>query len=267
MMQDGKALQAGTSHFLGQNFAKSANIQFLNKDNQLEHAWTTSWGVSTRLIGGLIMTHSDDDGLVIPPRIAPIHIVILPIYKNDTDEQTVLKYCTNLQQALNAHLFHGLNIITHIDNKDIPGGEKKWGWVKKGVPLRLEIGMRDIEQNHISVFRRDNGEKHSYTQEEFIEQAIVLLNEIQHNLYKRALDYQQKNSVEVDDFEQFKAAFTENKSQFVTCYSSNEIAIEEYIKPLQVTARVIPVAQNNQSGKCIFTGNKVNTKIIFAKSY
>jgi prolyl-tRNA synthetase len=269
MMQDGKALQAGTSHFLGQNFSKSSNIQFLSKENQLEHAWTTSWGVSTRLIGGLIMTHSDDDGLVLPPRSASIHVVILPIYKNESDRSVVLDYCGKLQQSLNKQILHGLNISTHIDDKEISGGEKKWGWIKKGVPLRLEIGMRDIEKNSFYVSRRDHAshEKHHFTLEDFINQVVTLLNDIQQNLFNRALAYQAKNSREVDSFEQFKAAFAGNKSGFVTCYASNETTIEEYIKPLQVTARCIPLEQNTQSGKCIFTGKTVDKKIIFAKSY
>lgn len=270
MMQDGKALQAGTSHFLGQNFAKSSNIQFLNKDNQFEYAWTTSWGVSTRLIGGLIMTHSDDDGLVLPPRIAPIQIIILPIYKNSDDRSKVLAYCTKLQQLLNEQIFHGQNISAYIDDKDIPGGEKKWGWIKKGVPLKLEIGMRDIENNKFFVTRRDHTshEKYSFTLEEFINQAIGLLNDIQQNLFHRALNYQTKNSQEVDNLEQFKEAFSGDKSGFVTCYASNEMIIEEFIKPLQVTARCIQIGQDaNKHGKCIFTGKSVNRKMIFAKSY
>jgi len=269
MMQDGKALQAGTSHFLGQNFAKASNIQFLTKENQLEHAWTTSWGVTTRLIGGIIMTHSDDDGLVLPPRIAPIHIVILPIYKNDADKVSVLEYCTKLQQSLSGQMFHGLNLLVHIDDKDIPGGEKKWGWIKKGVPLKLEIGMRDIEKNSFFVTRRDqaHNEKQSFTLEEFVKQAVSLLNNIQQNLFNRALDYQVKNSQDVDDLIGFKAAFSENKTGFVTCYACNDITIEEYIKPLQVTARCMPLTQGNQTGTCIFTGKTGSQKIIFAKSY
>lgn len=268
MMQDGKALQAGTSHFLGQNFAKASNIQFLNKENQQEYAWTTSWGVSTRLIGGLIMTHSDDDGLVLPPRIAPIHIVILPIYKNDTDKINVLEYCNKLKKSLECQAFHGVNIIVRLDDRDIPGGEKKWGWVKKGVPLRLEIGARDIANNNFFITRRDaSSDKQSFTLEDFILKAIPLLDDIQQSLFNRALDFQTKNSQEVDNLTQFKAAFAGARSGFVTCYASNEIEVEKYIKPLQVTARCIPMKQTNQSGTCIFTGKIVNQKIIFAKSY
>lgn len=266
MMQDYKALQAGTSHFLGQNFAKASNIQFLNKENQLEHAWTTSWGVSTRLIGGLIMTHSDDDGLVLPPRIAPIQIVISPIYKNDIDKSTVLEYCNKLQTSLNTQMFHGQTISVQIDDKDIPGGEKKWNWVKKGVPIRLEVGMRDIEKNSIFVARRDQSGHESMSTDEFISQATAILNNIQQNLFNRALQYQKSNSHNVDNFEQFKQIFASNGG-FVTCYASDEAAIEEYIKPLQVTARCIPLDQAVESGTCIFTGKTVNTKMIFAKSY
>jgi prolyl-tRNA synthetase len=269
MMQDGKALQAATSHFLGQNFAKASNIQFLNKENNLEHAWTTSWGMSTRIIGGLIMTHSDDDGLVLPPRIASIHVVILPIYKNDTDRTNVLEYCNKLKLSLATQTFHGLNIIAHIDDKDIPGGEKKWSWTKKGVPLKIEIGMRDIEKNSFFVTRRDmaSSDKQSFTSEEFCAQATSLLNDIQQNLFKRAADFQAANSQEVENLDQFKSVFTKDKTGFVTCYASNEIAIEEYIKPLQVTARCIPLNQENKGGICIFTGKPVKQKIIFAKSY
>lgn len=268
MMQDGKALQAGTSHFLGQNFAHASNIQFLNKNNQLEYAWTTSWGVSTRLIGGLIMTHSDDDGLVLPPRIASIHIVILPIYKNDDDKNTVLEFCNKLKQNLTSKVFYNQPLSVHIDDKDIPGGEKKWNWVKKGVPLKLEIGMRDIEKNSVFMSRRDHPsmEKESINIDDFANSAVHILDSIQQNLFNKARQHQIENSRTANNFDEFKLIF-EKHSGFVECYASNENEIEEYIKPLQVTARCIRLDQEQKLGTCIFTGKSVNKKIIFAKSY
>lgn len=276
MMQDRKALQAGTSHFLGQNFAKASNIQFLNKNGQLEEAWTTSWGVSTRLIGGLIMTHSDDNGLVIPPRIAPQHIVILPIYKNDTDKQTVLDYCQHLQQQLNEQNFYGQPIRVHIDRRDMRGGEKNWHWIKKGAPIRLEVGPRDVAQNCVFMGRRDRApsEKQSFHQDEFIAQASSLLNDIQQNLLNRAKQYSAEHTRIIHNLEDFQAFFTPNNSDkpeihggFVSCYAIDDPIIEEYLKPLKVSARCIPLEQEDSMGKCIFTGKQTAKRIIFAKAY
>lgn len=276
MMQDRKALQAGTSHFLGQNFAKASNIQFLDQDGQQQHAWTTSWGTSTRMIGGLIMTHSDDDGLVLPPRVAPQHIVILPIYRNDQEKTEVLAYCQDLQQQLQQQRYHYDDIIAHIDDRDLRGGEKAWQWVKKGIPLRIEVGPRDMANNAVFMARRDQNpkDKHSLSRTEFIESAVSILDDIQANLLTRAKAHLAGHTVEVNDLEAFKTFFTPkdtNKPEihggFASCYAIDDPEIERYTKPLKVTARCMPFEQNHPAGKCIFTGQATDKKIIFAKAY
>ncbi len=276
MMQDRKALQAGTSHFLGQNFAKAANIQFSDQDGQLKHVWTTSWGVSTRLIGGLIMTHSDDNGLVLPPRIAPQQIVILPIYRKEEDKQAVLDYCQQLRQALTEKTFHGQKLRVHLDTRDMNGGEKNWQWIKKGVPIRLEIGPRDVAKDSVFMGRRDlaPSEKRSLTSQEFILQVTEILEAIQQNLLQRAKNYRDQHTREIDNLDDFKAFFTPENQQkpeihagFAICYAIDSPVLEEYIKPLKVTARCIPLEQSAGTGQCIFTGKPTDKKIIFAKAY
>lgn len=276
MMQDRKALQAGTSHFLGQNFAQASGIQFTNQEGALEHVWTTSWGASTRLIGGLIMTHSDDNGLVLPPRIAPHQIVILPIYRNDDDKQQVLLYCEQLQAELRQQAFHGQQLRVHIDNRDMRGGDKNWQWIKKGVPLRIEIGPRDVTQGHVVISRRDHAinAKQTIEKAEFTANAATMLTDIQTHLLARAKQYRDANTQEFDNYEAFKAYFTPQSAAkpefhggFAICYALDDIIIEEYIKPLKVTARCIPLEQTGETGRCIFTGQPTNKKIIFAKAY
>jgi prolyl-tRNA synthetase len=274
MMQDGKALQAGTSHFLGQNFAKASKIEFLNKDGVLENAWTTSWGVSTRLIGGLIMTHSDDNGLIAPPRIAPMHIVIIPIFRNDEEFDLVIKHCNQLADQLKSQLYHGSKLRITIDKRDMRGGDKSWQWIKKGVPLRVEVGPRDIEKQSVVLLRRDQEvkQKHIMSNDELASKVISILDEIQANIYQKALEFKNSHLVELSSFEKFKAYFADSSDSkvggFVSCYAADDARIEEFIKPLKVTARVIPLNQpKDQSGICIFTGDTVKQKIIFAKSY
>jgi prolyl-tRNA synthetase len=272
MMQDCKALQAGTSHFLGQNFAQAAHIQFLDKDGSQKHAWTTSWGVSTRLIGGLIMTHSDDNGFIAPPRVAPKHIVILPIYRNLEDRDIVIDYCNNLVKQLSTIKYHGDDIRIHIDDRDLRGGEKTWQWIKKGVPLRIEVGMRDIQQGTLCVSRRDMEVKaKEFIQvEEFISSVVNLLNSIQDNLFNKAKCFMEERIIEVDTLAEFNNFFADELNQnkgFVSCYAVDDAVIEEFIKPFKVTARCIPLNQHNEPGKCIFTGRAVKQKLIFAKAY
>jgi prolyl-tRNA synthetase len=272
MMQDCKALQAGTSHFLGQNFAKSSGIQFLDKDEQLKFAWTTSWGVSTRLIGGLIMTHSDDDGLIAPPRVAPEQIVILPIYRNDADKETVFNYCNNLKTQLEQQLFYSKELRVHIDKRDIRGGERTWQWIKKGVPLRIEVGMKDIENNSLAVARRDSSPKvkQFLNMDMFVSQAVNILKEIQDNLFNKAKEFRDTHIHEVNSLNEFNAFFAAELNQdkgFVSCFALDDVIIEEYLKPLKVTARCIALEQESSNGVCIFTGKPVNKKMIFAKSY
>jgi len=270
MMQDGKALQAGTSHFLGQHFSKAYDIQFLDQQGQQQHVWTTSWGVSTRLIGGLIMTHSDDDGLVLPPKIAPQQVVILPIYRDEASRQTVMEYCETLKKELTSLFFNDQKISVFLDARDMRGGEKSWHWIKKGVPIRLEIGPRDIENNLITGFRRDEDpkQKHQWSRAELIQQLPDLLEDMQQVLFKRAQARNAAQHVEVESLEDFNALFNKQDFQgFVSCYAANNKAVDDLVSPLKVTARCIPLKQDHQPGRCIFTGETVPHKIVFAKAY
>ena len=207
-MQDRKALQAGTSHFLGQNFARAQGIKFQSQEGREEFAWTTSWGVSTRLVGALIMTHSEDDGLVLPPKLAPQQIVLLPIYKDDEQQTKVLSYCEELKQQLESQRYDGEPIRVQIDDRDLRGGEKNWYHVKRGVPLRAEIGPRDIEQEAVFLARRDTGSRDSTPRGQLVEQIEELLEEIQQNLFQKAQQVRTDNTRTIDDAAEFKEFFT-----------------------------------------------------------
>ncbi|HKL83692.1 MAG TPA: proline--tRNA ligase, partial [Desulfobacter sp.] len=221
MMQDKRALQAGTSHFLGQNFAKSANIKFQNEAGQEAYAWTTSWGSSTRMIGGMIMVHSDDDGLVVPPRIAPAHVVILPIIKKGSDNADVLESADALKAALRQQTFYGRPVEVEIDNRDI-GGARGWDWVKKGIPVRVELGPRDIENNSVFMARRDTGEKKAINRETFVNTIADILDDIQNTLFQRALAFREANTFSIDEKKQFydlyKKAKGYNNGAFVLAH-------------------------------------------------
>lgn len=267
MMQDKKALQAGTSHFLGQNFSKAANIQFLDKSGEQKLVWTTSWGVSTRLIGGLIMTHSDDDGLILPPRVAPQQVIILPIFRNDEEEAQVMAFCDKVQQQLAGLFYHNSPVRVHIDKRDMRGGEKTWHWIKKGAPIRLEVGPRDVANESTFMGCRHLGhkDKKSLNLNE-LEQIPAVLEEIQKTLLERAKAFRAENTKEVSSLEEFKAYF-ENDGGFAICYAKDDPEIEKTLKPLKVSARCIPSDQDGAQGTCIFTGETVKHKIVFAKSY
>ena len=267
MMQDKKALQAGTSHFLGQNFSKASDIKFLDDNGELQYGWTTSWGVSTRLIGGLIMTHSDDNGLVLPPRLAPAHVVILPVLHKDGDHGEVLDYCEKLASELK-HTFYGDEPIrVEVDKRDIRGGEKNWGWVKKGVPLRIEVGPRDIAENKVFGARRDEEGKFSMDRDEFVSKAASILEDIQDGLLARATALRDENTVEIDSEEAFYDFF-KNDAGFVKAHWNGDAKIEEKIKDdLNVTIRCIPLDDADGEGTCIFSGEKSPQKVIFGKSY
>ncbi len=272
MMQDGKALQAGTSHFLGQNFAKGYDIQFTDQQGQIQHVWTTSWGVSTRLIGGLIMTHSDDNGLVLPPQLAPHQIVILPIYKKEEDKHRVLSFCKDLQEKLHALNWRDERLRVHVDMRDIAGGEKNWQWIKKGVPVRLEIGPRDIADNAVSLYRRDQAvkERHNTAVAELSLMLPTLLEEIQCGLFTRAEKYRHDHSVHIQNLKEFNAYFEEKNegiTGFAHCYAVDSPEVEQYLKPLKVSARCIPLEQDGKEGVCIFTGTKTRNKVVFARAY
>ncbi len=274
MMQDRKALQAGTSHFLGQNFSKAQEIQFQDQDGNLQHAWTTSWGVSTRLVGALIMTHSDDDGLVLPPRLAPTQVIILPIYRDDQQRAEVLAYVDALKQELSAQTMAGQTLRVDVDDRDIRGGEKKWYHVKRGVPIRIEVGPKDIEKNAAFVTRRDTGKSQGMGRAELVATIADMLCDMQKGLYDRALKLREDNSCEIDNEADFRAYFTPQNAEnpephggFAHCHFADEQDLEELLKELKVTVRCIPQENNDEPGKCFLTGKPAKHRGIFAKAY
>ena len=269
MMQDKKALQAGTSHFLGQNFAKSSSIKFLNAESKEEYAWTTSWGVSTRLVGGLIMTHSDDDGLVLPPAIAPAHIVILPVTPKPDSREAVLEYCRNLKQLLEAQSYLDEPIRVELDDRDIRGGEKTWSWVKKGVPVRIEVGPRDMEKDSVFFARRDKSVKEKISQDTktFISEISALLENIQSQLYKNAKDFQKSSTRIIDNQEDFDTYFSQKDAGYASVgFCLDNQLEEELAKRLKISVRCIPNDTVSETVPCIFTG-KEGKRVIFARSY
>lgn len=269
MMQDGKALQSGTSHFLGQNFSKAQEIKYLSAEGQLEHAWTTSWGVSTRLVGALIMTHSDDDGLVLPPRIAPQHVVILPIYRKGQDQAPVREYCQALKAELSQVRYGEGRLRVLLDDRDLRGGEKTWEHIKKGVPIRLEVGPRDVESDAVFMGRRDLAprDKKGVGRAEFIDSVTGILDEIQESLFQRALTRREEATVEVSSQAEFEAYFSGESPGFAWCFAADDPSYEPLLAKYKVTPRCIPVEGNDALGTCIFTGQEGQKKIVFAKAY
>ncbi|MBI9020042.1 MAG: proline--tRNA ligase [Verrucomicrobia bacterium] len=271
MMQDRKALQAGTSHFLGQNFAKASGIKFQSREGREEVAWTTSWGVSTRLIGGMIMTHADDDGMVMPPRLAPSHVVILPIIRNDADRDSVLKYCNETAEMLRAQTYAGRPVEVVVDSRDINASEKGWGWVKKGIPVRVEIGPRDMQSGSVFVARRDQGAREKYGQDraEFAASIPSVLEEMQKGLFDRACAFRAENTREIDSWDDFVAFFKEDAGGFALSHWDGTEETEEKINDeLSVTIRCIPFDyESGGTGKCIVSGKPSRGRVVFAKSY
>ncbi|MBL6988578.1 MAG: proline--tRNA ligase [Bacteriovoracaceae bacterium] len=276
MMQDRKALQAGTSHFLGQNFSKSSEIKFMATSGEEEYAWTTSWGVSTRLIGGMVMAHSDDDGLILPPRLAPSQIIIIPIIHKEETKDKVMDYCQKLQSELKEVYYDGSSVKVFLDKRDMRGGDKAWSWIKKGAPIRLEIGPRDIDNDSVFVGRRDKGpkEKVSLSRSEFLKTVPNILSEIQNNIFTRALNFRNEHTRKIDNKDDFYAFFTpKNKNKpeihggFALTHWSGESSVEQKIKDdLNVTIRCIPFDEK-ESGTCPFSGKPSKQRVIFAKSY
>ncbi len=278
MMQDRKALQAGTSHFLGQNFAKASNIQFLSREGQQEFAWTTSWGVSTRLVGALVMTHSDDDGLMLPPRLAPAQVIILPVVPKEETREAVMEASRKLQQQLRSITWHGKPLEVELDDRDLRGGDKMWQAIKKGIPLRVEIGPRDLEKGSVFVARRDNGEKQSFQMDTFVTEVSDLLDQIQQGMYERALAFQQEHTRRIDSKEEFVEYFTPknpNKPEIHAGFALTHWAgTAEDEKNLQrdykVTIRCIPIdntLNTEEEGTCPFTGKPSQRRVVFAKAY
>ncbi|GAA3750343.1 MULTISPECIES: proline--tRNA ligase [Flavobacterium] len=263
LMQDGKALQAGTSHFLGQNFAKAFDVKFANAEGKQEHVWGTSWGVSTRLMGALIMTHSDDQGLVLPPNLAPIQVVIVPIYK--TDEQ--LAQITEAVKDLTAKL-RKLKITVKFDDRTTQKpGFKFAEWELKGVPVRIAVGPKDLENGTFEVARRDNLTKEVVASEKIVEHVNNLLEQIQVDLFTKALDYRNTHITEVNSFEEFKEVL-EGKGGFLSAHWDGTAETEEKIKELtKATIRCIPLDAVEEAGTCVFTGKPSSKRVLFAKAY
>ena len=277
MVQDRKAIQAGTSHFLGQNFSKASDIKFQSRHGGIEHAWTTSWGVSTRLIGTMLMAHGDDDGIILPPRVASAHVVILPITPKEETRSAVLAAATDLAARLRDQRFDGLPLEVELDTRDVGGGVKNWEWIKKGIPLRVEIGPRDLEQGTVAVSRRDQPHKTKsfLSVEEAVARLPEILGDIQANLLARAEAFQNEHTRKIDSREAFEAFFTPQNSEkpeihggFALTHWDGSAAVEEQVKAdLKVTIRCIPFEENPEPGVCPFSGNPSPQRVIWAKSY
>ncbi len=282
MMQDGKALQAGTSHFLGQNFAKSADIKFVNQNNEQEYAYTTSWGVSTRLIGGVIMSHADDEGMVVPPRIAPYQIIFIPLIKKNDDAAKIMAYIENIQAKLKNKTAFGERLRTKIDSRDKSSVDKVWEWVRKGAPMICEIGARDIENGGLMVkerifFGQPEGKKILKT-EEFAATVSERLEFLQHEMFKRAKERLEQNiRTDIKTPEEFAAYFAngnewiedgkQGKVAFVRGKWCADPATEELLKAMKITIRCIPFDQSGTTGKCLLTGKDATLDVIYARSY
>src|SRR5690606_20936230 len=263
LMQDGKALQAGTSHFLGQNFAQAFDVKFANNEGKLEYVWGTSWGVSTRLMGALIMTHSDDNGLVLPPNLAPIQVVIIPIFRSDEEFEKVSEEANQLTKQLRK-----IGISVKFDNRtNQKPGFKFNEYELKGVPVRIAIGPKDLENKTFEVARRDTLSKEIINKNDIISHIQNLLNEMQDSIFKKALEYRDSHITEANSFEEFKDIL-ENKGGFVSAHWDGTGETEEKIKELtKATIRCIPLEQKKETGNCILTGSESQGRVLFAKSY
>ena len=263
LMQDGKALQAGTSHFLGQNFAKAFDVKFSDQNNKQEYVWATSWGVSTRLIGGLVMTHSDDEGLVLPPRIAPIQVVIVPIYKGEEQKQVLDEKVSELVKS-----FKAAGIRVKYDNSDhARPGWKFAEYELKGVPIRIAIGARDLENKQVELARRDTKEKSAVAMEGLTQTLENLLVEIQNNLFERAKKYRDEHITKVDTWDEFMQVL-DTKGGFISAHWDGTSETEDKIKELaKATIRCIPLDNALENGKCVLTGNASTQRVLFARAY
>lgn len=273
MVQDRKAIQAGTSHFLGQNFAKAQDISFTSRDNTIQHAWTTSWGVSTRMIGTLIMAHSDDDGLICPPRVAPQQIVIIPVTPKPESRQAILDHSQALAAELRKQRWHDLPLRVTVDDRDLQGGAKKWEWVKKGAPIRLEIGPRDLENGSLCVQRRDQGvmEKAFQPEEEFKASVCSILQDIQDNLLKKATAFRDAHIREASTLEELIANFSgEGDADWLLVpWDATPEQETELSKANRISIRCIPKGPlgTGPEAPCILTGKPTTRRVLFARSY
>lgn len=264
MMQDGKALQAGTSHFLGQNFAKAFDVQFTDKDNKMDYVWATSWGVSTRLIGALVMAHSDDQGLVIPPKLAPLQVVIVPIYNKDPDARQRID--DKAQEIMKDLRSKGVSVKYDNDDTTRPG----WKFAEyelRGVPVRIALGARDLENNQVEVARRDTKEKASYSLGGIVERIVELLDDIQKSIYQKALAFREEHTTKVDTWEDFVSTL-DGKGGFVSAHWDGTPETEDKIKEMtKATIRCIPLGNTLEDGKCILTGKPSTQRVLFARAY
>lgn len=273
MMQDKKALQGCTSHYLGQHFAKASGIRFTDKEGEVQYAYTTSWGLTTRTIGGIIMVHGDDDGVRLPPRVAPRHVVIIPVIPKPELEKEVLAYAEALQQELNKTTYAGEPVRVKIDRRDLRGGEKSWEWIKKGVPIRIEVGPRDIESGSLMLARRDkaHSDKIKVAKEELADLVPKLLQEIQSNYFLQAKTFRDASIRRgLTTFDELKAFFNEKNGEeggFVFAKWCGDVATEAVTKEFGVTIRCLPLEQSKTVGTCILTGRPATIDAIFAKSY
>ncbi len=263
LMQDGKALQSGTSHFLAQNFAKAFDVTFTNKEGKQEYVWATSWGVSTRLMGALIMAHSDNNGLVLPPKLAPIQVVLIPIYKGEEELKAITERLDDIAASLRAA---GLSV--KIDDRDnVRSGFKFAEYELKGVPVRLAMGPRDMQNGTIELVRRDTLEKEFVPQEGLTERVVALMDDIQQNIYKKALDFRNSMITKVDTYDEFKKAL-EEKGGFISAHWDGTVETEERIKEeTKATIRCIPIDAEPEEGKCILTGKPSHRRVLFAIAY
>jgi len=265
MMQDGKALQAGTSHNLGQNFAKAFDITFLDRKNEQSHAWTTSWGVTTRMIGALIMTHGDDDGLIIPPRIAPVQVVIIPIFTNDSERAETKAFAESIAERLHSRLDRLKVVIDHRD--DLRPAEKFFHWLQQGIPVRIEVGPRDVAKQCGMVARRDVREKESVELESITAHVCDLLEKIQENLFQRALEFREQNTRRAKNYEEF-CEIMKKEGGFVMAHWNGSPEVEAKIKgDTKATIRCIPLDSEPVPGKCMVTGEPSEREVVFAVAY
>ncbi|MDC9723934.1 MAG: proline--tRNA ligase [Urechidicola sp.] len=263
LMQDGKALQAGTSHFLGQNFAKAFDVKFTSKEGKREYVWATSWGVSTRLMGALVMSHSDDKGLVLPPKLAPIQVVIVPIFRNDEQLDDIIEKADELVANLKK-----VGVSVKFDKRSThKPGWKFAEYELKGVPLRIAMGPRDLENGTLEIARRDTLEKQTISIDEIVSFVEKTLAEMQENLFNKALNYRNEHITKVDSFDEFKEVL-ETKGGFISAHWDGTIETEEKIKELtKATIRCIPNDAENEEGKCVYSGAKSTKRVLFAKAY
>ena len=265
MMQDGKALQSGTSHNLGQNFAKAFEIDFLDRNNNQKYVWTTSWGASTRMIGGLIMTHSDDDGLILPPKIAPVQVAIIPIFNNDQERSETLEFADAIANQLKEKIDQ---LQIKIDNSDnLRPADKFFHWIQQGVPVRIEIGPRDVKKQSAMVARRDIREKNAVPVEQITQHVVDLLEKIQQNLFERALNYRKENTRTVSSYAEFKEIIS-NQGGFISAHWDGSKEVEAQIKQeTKATIRCLPLEKNPEPGECMVTGLPSAQRALFAIAY